>query len=80
MRAMQVMQLCESCKKSLIGQGCLRRPRVFRKMPKCVILKVHLKAILKRKKKLKSKSKLPRVTIKGLGNPLIRVSKVAQER
>ena len=34
----------------------------------------------KRNGKLKSKSKLPRVTIKGLGDPLTRVSKVAQER
>ena len=38
---------------------------MFRTMPKCAILKVHLKAILTRKEKPKSKSKLPRVTIRG---------------
>ena len=32
-------------------------------MPKCAILKVHLKAILKRKEKPKSKLRLPRVTM-----------------
>ena len=32
-------------------------------MPKCAILKVHLKAILKGKEKPKSKSGLPKITI-----------------
>ena len=46
-------------------EKCLSEPRVFRTIPKCAILKVHLKAILKRKEKLKSKLGLPRVTIRG---------------
>ena len=45
-------------------EKCLSEPRVFKTMPKCAILKVHLKTILKRKEKPKSKSKPSRVTIR----------------
>ena len=45
-------------------EKCLSEPRVFRTILKCAILKVHLKAILKRKEKFKFKLGLPRVTIK----------------
>ena len=41
-------------------------------MPKCTILK--------RKEKSKSKSELPRVTIRGQINPSTRVSEVAQKK
>ena len=48
---------------------CLSGPKVFRTMPKCAILKVHLKATLKRKEKPKSKLGLLRV-IMGLDKSL----------
>ena len=42
---------------------CLSGPKVFRTVPKCAILKVHLKATLKMKEKPKSKLGLLRVTM-----------------
>ena len=48
---------------------CLSGPKVFRTMPKCAILKVHLKATLKKKEKPKSKLGLLRV-IMGLDKSL----------
>ena len=43
---------------------CLSGPKVFRIVPKCAILKVHLKATLKKKENPKSKLELLRVTMK----------------